>query len=82
MRSGRWLLGCVLFVLSLVPWAVAPVIPFLGFETARTAALVGGLILGAEAIGLLALAVLGHEAYDALRARLRRRGKEELRCPD
>lgn len=80
MRRGRLALGGVLFVLSLVPWAVVPVIPFLGFETPRAATLVAGSILGAEAIGLLALVVLGREAYGGLRTRLRRRRKEQLRC--
>ena len=73
MSYGRFVLGCALFVLSLVPWAVAPVIPFLGFETTRAATLVASMILGAELIGVLALSVLGREAYAALRARLRRR---------
>lgn len=81
MRRSRLLLGSALFGLSLAPWAVAPVVPFLGFEPTRAAALVGGLILGAEAVGLLALAVLGREAYDALRARWRRRKSEKSGCP-
>lgn len=81
MRRSRLALGSALFGLSLVPWAVAPVVPFLGFEPAQAAALVGGLVVGAEAIGLLAVVVLGREAYDALRARWRRRRPEKNRCP-
>ena len=75
------MLGSALFGLSLVPWAVAPIVPFLGFEPTHAAALVGGLVVGAEAIGVLAVAVLGREAYGALRARLRRRRPEKSRCP-
>jgi hypothetical protein len=74
-------LGSVLFVLSLVPWALAPIVPFLGLEPARAAAVVGGLVAGAEAVGLLALAVLGKETHEALRTRWRERGRGENRCP-
>lgn len=81
MRRSRLVLGSALFGLSLVPWALAPVVPFLGFEPAHAAALVGGLIVGAEAIGVLAVVVLGREAYDALRSRWRRRRLDKSRCP-
>lgn len=82
MRRSRLVLGSALFGLSLLPWAVAPVVPFLGFEPAQAAALVGGLVVGAEAVGLIALAVLGREAYDALRARWRSPRQQKNRCPD
>jgi hypothetical protein len=66
------MLGGLLFGLSLVPWLAAPVVPFLGFEPARAAVWIGGLLGGAELIGALAVAVLGREACTALRARWRR----------
>lgn len=75
------MLGGALFGLSLVPWGVAPVVPFLGFEPARAAALVGGLLVGAEVIGALAVAVLGRKAYQELRGRWRRRRPEKGPCP-
>jgi hypothetical protein len=82
MNRSRLVLGWILFGLSLAPWVMAPAVPLLGLDAARSAALVGGLLLGAEVIGVLAVAVLGREAVGALRARWRRRRKEESRCPN
>jgi hypothetical protein len=80
VRRGRLVLGSALLGLSLVPWVVAPVVPFLGFEPARAAVLIGGLVGSAELIGALAVAVLGREACTALRARWRRRKPEKARA--
>ncbi|MFQ5416833.1 MAG: transporter suffix domain-containing protein [Myxococcota bacterium] len=74
MRRRRLIAGWVLFGLSLLPWAVAPVVPFLGMPATRTMAAIGALVVGAEVVGALAVLVLGREAYAAFRRHwLRRR---------
>ena len=69
----RLAVGVGLLVLSLVPWIIAMIMPFLGSSPATVAASIGGLILTAEVIGAVAVVVLGHEAYGAIRGKLRRR---------
>jgi hypothetical protein len=69
----RWSIGAALLVLSFVPWAIAAIVPFFGLSAERVVATMGGLIVGAEIIGALAVAVLGREAYQSIRARLRLR---------
>jgi len=82
-RSGgqsrtRWRIGVALLVLSFVPWAIAAIVPFFGLSAERVVASVGGLIVGAEIIGALAVVVLGREAYQSIRARLRLRRTSDL----
>ena len=74
----RWGIGFALLVLSFVPWLIAVVVPFLGWSAQRVVAAMGGLIVGAEIIGALAVVVLGREAYQSIRARLRLRRSLDL----
>ena len=88
-RSEKWkklrlAVGVGLLVLSLVPWIIAAIMPFVGSSPGTVAASIGGLIVIGEIIGAVAVVVLGREAYGTIRARLRRRspGKERaLRAP-
>ena len=69
---GRFVLGCVLLVISFVPWAVAAFIPLLGLPAGQLASVIAALLIGAEVIGAIAVAVLGREAYARITRRLRR----------
>jgi hypothetical protein len=83
---GRLVLGCVLLVLSIVPWAIAPFTALLAWPGGRLAATPAALLILAEVIGAAALAVLGREAYARITRRLRRRrdttrdGQQIRRC--
>ncbi len=69
---GRLVLGCVLLVLSILPWAIAPFTALLGLSTGQFASVIAALLIGAEIIGAIAIAVLGREAYARITRRLRR----------
>jgi len=69
----RWTVGFALLVLSFVPWLIVVIVPFLGLSAERVVAAMGRLIVGAEIIGALAVLVLGREAYQSIRAKMRPR---------
>ena len=73
LRPGRRriALGVVLLVLSVLPWIAAPFVPLLGLPAGQLAGVVGMLLLGAEVIGALAVLVLGREAYEHIKSRLK-----------
>jgi hypothetical protein len=79
---GRIVLGCALLVLSIVPWAIAPLTPLLGLPGGRLAGAIASLLVAGEILGALAIAVLGREAYDRIKHRLRRRGSATRATPD
>ena len=68
----RLVLGCVLLVISIVPWVAAPFIPLLGLPTGQLAGVIAALLIGAEIIAVVAVAVLGREAYARITQRWRR----------
>ncbi len=72
LARDRLILGCVLLGLSLVPWAVVPFTPLLGLPAGQLASVIAVLVIGAEIMGLIAIAVLGKEAYGHIIRRLRR----------
>jgi hypothetical protein len=78
LRPGRRriALGVVLLVLSVLPWIAAPFVPLLGLPAGRLAGVVGMLLLSAEVIGALAVLVLGREAYEQIKSRLKSRRGE------
>ena len=78
---GRLVLGCVLLVLSILPWAIAPFTALLGLSTGRLASVIAVLLIGAEIIGAAAIAVLGREAYVRITRRLRRPGNPTRAAP-
>lgn len=80
MSRGRVVLGGLLFVLSLLPYALIPAVPFLGWPLGSAASAVGILVVGAEVAGALAILLLGHEAVAALRRRLVRRRSKAASC--
>jgi hypothetical protein len=67
---GRLVFGCVLLVISIIPWVVAPLTPLLGLPAAQLARVVAALLIGAEIIGAVAIVVLGKEAYTRIKRRL------------
>ena len=72
LGRGRLVFGCVLMVLSVVPWVAAPFMPLLGLPAAELASVVAAMLIGAEIVGAIAIAVLGREAYARITRRLRR----------
>ncbi len=73
LKKLRLVVGVGLLILSVVPWIIAAIVPFLGSSAGSMAASIGGLLVTAEVIGAIAVVVLGREAYGAIRAKLRRR---------
>ncbi len=60
----RLKLGVALFVLSIVlPLLGIPVVATLGFSSSITATISGALLIGAEVIGVAAIAVMGKSGY-------------------
>ncbi len=71
LARGRLVFGCVLLVISIVPWAVAPFTPQLRLPSGQLASVIAALLIGAEIIGAVAIAVLGREAYTRITRHLR-----------
>jgi hypothetical protein len=67
----RLRLGVVVFVLSiLLPVAGIPVVTSLGLSAAITASVSGGLLVGAEVLGVLAVAVMGKPGFAYIKSRV------------
>ena len=67
----RLKLGVVLFVLSIVlPFVSVPVVAALGLSAALTASISGALLMGAEVLGLTAVAVMGKSGYTYIKNRI------------
>jgi hypothetical protein len=79
--KGRLVFGCVLLALSIVPWVVAPFTTLIGLPAGQLASVIAALLIGAEVIGAIAVAVLGREAYVRITGRLRRSNKETPQVP-
>ena len=60
----RLQLGIVLFVLSIVlPLAGVPLVASLGLSVSITGTVSGALLVGAEVLGIVAIAVMGKSGY-------------------
>ncbi len=67
----RLKVGVLMFVLSIVlPVAGIPLVASLGLEGTMVASVSGVLLVGAEVLGLLAVAVMGKAGYQAIVARV------------
>jgi len=63
--------GAALFVLSIVlPVAGIPLLATLGLSAQMTASISGALLLGAELLGIVAIAVMGKPGYLYIRSRV------------
>lgn len=62
-------LGVVLMALSVVPWLLLPVVPFLSLSGARAGLVAGGLVIAAELVFWPGLALAGRDAWRAAKAR-------------
>lgn len=67
----RLKLGVALFVLSIVvPLVGVPVVAAIGLSTAMTASISGALLMGAEVLGITAVAVMGKRGYTYIKTRI------------
>ena len=67
----RLKLGAALFGLSvLLPVAGVPLVTALGLSTTMTASVSGGLLVGAEVLGVCAVAVMGKSGYAYIKNRV------------
>ena len=80
MNRSRLVLGSVLIVLSLLPYALVPIVPFVGLSAVRATASIGIIALVAESLGLLAVVVLGTEAARAMKDRVFKRRTGDRGC--
>ena len=71
LGRDRLILGYVLLVISMIPWVVVPFTPLLGLPRSQLSAVIAALVIGAEIVGAIAIAVLGKEAYDRIVSRFR-----------
>jgi len=69
-------------VLSLLPWLAVAAIPFLDVSAGLAAGIAGTLIVSAEVVFVLAIMVLGKDAYDRLRRKLRMALAHDSSSPD
>ena len=65
------MLGYALLLISMIPWVVVPFTPLLGLPKSQLSAVIAALVVGAEIIGAIEVAVLGKEAYDRIVSRFR-----------
>ncbi len=74
--ANRWLrAGVALMAISLLFWAVLPVIPFLSLPAETRAALAGAVLLGAEIVFWLGAVLAGPEAVKRVKSWVRDRLK-------
>ena len=67
----RLKLGAVLFVLSiLLPFVSVPLVAAFGLSATLTASITGVLLMGAEVLGLAAVAVMGKSGYTYIKTRI------------
>jgi hypothetical protein len=59
--------GVLLIVLSALAWLLIPAIPVLGLDGVQAAAVVGGLVLGAEVAFWLGLVLAGRDTWRAVK---------------
>lgn len=69
----RFKIGIGLFVVYALSWVAIVVMPFLPLDGGSTAAVIGVIVVVAEVILLIAIALVGKEAYQAFKARFLRR---------
>lgn len=70
ISSWRLKLGVVLFLLSIaLPLLGIPAVATFGLSTAMTASVSGGLLIGAEILGLVAVAVMGKSGFAFIKNR-------------
>jgi len=69
--SGRVKFGAAVFVLSiLLPVAGLPLVPSLGLSAAATATVSGLLLVSAEVLGVVAVAIMGKPGYRLIKGRV------------
>ena len=69
----RFKIGIGLFVVYALSWVAIVVMPFLPLDGGSTAAVIGVIVVVAEVILLIAIALVGKEAYQAFKARFLRK---------
>ncbi len=72
---ARHAFGWLLLVASLIPWVAAPFVPLLGLPTEKLGGVIASLLIGGEILGVMAISVLGKDAYSRLTRRFRRSKK-------
>ena len=55
------LLGYIIFGISMVIWALIPVVPFLGFSAGKTVGITSGLVIAGEITFYLSIFMIGKE---------------------
>jgi hypothetical protein len=71
VSSWRMKLGVVLFLLSIaLPLLGIPIVATFGLSTTMTASVSGALLIGAEVLGLLAIAVMGKSGFAFIKNRI------------
>lgn len=73
----RFKIGIGLLILYPIMLLSAAVIPFLPLEVGVKAAVIGGILASAEGILLVAIACVGKEAFQAIKARFLKRKKKD-----
>lgn len=76
-KTLRFKLGLGLLALYVVMWIVAAIVPFLPLDLATKAAVVAGDLAAAEVIGLVGIACVGKETYQAIKGRFRKRRRPD-----
>jgi uncharacterized membrane-anchored protein len=71
VSSWRLKLGVVLFLFSIaLPLLGIPMVAAIGLSTTMTASVSGGLLVGAEVLGLLAVVVMGKSGFAFIKTRI------------
>lgn len=71
-RPTRFKIGISLLVVYVAMWIAAAAVPFMPFDVATKSTIIATDLIAAELIGLLGIALIGKEAYQAMKARLLR----------
>ena len=69
-RSIRFRIGVGLLVIYVLMWVAAAVVPFLPLTLTAKGTIISVGLVAAEVVGLLGLALVGKEAYQAMKDRL------------
>ncbi len=70
MKSYLKIIGFTILAISCVLFLLIPVVPFLGFSSAKTAGIAAGLLIAGEVTFYMSLSILGRSFWHKIKSRI------------
>lgn len=76
--------GVIILIVSCILFILIPVVPFLGFKAAKTAAVSTGLLIAGEILFYISIFILGRTFLDKIKSwfRIKKSKKSEFKSTD